>query len=104
MQTLEKPVRAAEELVDDLGRLRAKIAELQDAAKRLEALLVASGSDAIEGRLYRAAISRVEGRATVNWQAVAKHFGPSHQLVTAHTTIGAPYVVVRVSARSKAPR
>jgi len=34
-----------------------------------------------------------------DWETIARRFDPSHQLITAHTSHGDPYHVVRVSAR-----
>ena len=55
--------------VDELGTLKAQIATLTEREKQLKAALVASGYAALEGNLYRAAISWTE-RATLDGDAV----------------------------------
>jgi hypothetical protein len=89
-------------IVDRLGVLAAAAAEIETEVKALKAELILAGVPAVEGDLYRAAVSHCPGRETVAWRAIAEHFKPSRQLITAHTEHGAPYSVVRVSARKGA--
>ena len=51
------------------------------------------------GQLHRAAVSYCPGRDVIDWRAIAEHFAPSRQLITAHTSTGAAFYTVRVSAR-----
>jgi hypothetical protein len=85
--------------VDRLAIIKRDIAELQAEELALKTLLIATGAPVIEGSQHRAAITYDTTRTTTNWQAVAQHFKPSRQLVTAHTTEGAPFAVVRLSAK-----
>ena len=85
--------------VDQLGKLKAEIAALQDEEKQLKALLAASGYQALDGQTFRASISWSDGRVGIDWRAIAEHFNPSRQLVTAHTSQGEPFPVIKVSAR-----
>jgi hypothetical protein len=87
------------QMVDELGQLKANIANLQAQEKDLKAKLAASGFQAVDGQHYRASISWQEGRVSIDWRAVAEHFNPSRQLVTAHTSKWDPVVTIRVSAR-----
>ena len=89
-------------IVDRLGILAAASADIDNEVKALKAELILAGLPAIEGELYRAAISHCAGRETVAWKAIAEHLRPSRQLITAHTENGAPYSTVRVSARKGA--
>jgi hypothetical protein len=89
-------------IVDRLGVLAAASAEIDNETKALKAELILAGVPAIEGDLYRAAISHCPGRETIAWRAIAEHFKPSRQLITAHTSAGAPFSTVRVSARKGA--
>jgi len=84
--------------VDRLAIIKRDISELQAEETALKMILAASGAPVIEGSQYRAAISITSRKAT-DWAAIAQHFKPSRQLVTAHTTEGAPYAVVRISAK-----
>ena len=85
--------------VDRIGQIKATIASLKVDQDALESMLVDSGLPVVEGAMYRAAISHCDGRATIDWQSIAAKFEPSRQLVAAHTKHGAPYDMVRVSAR-----
>jgi hypothetical protein len=85
--------------VDQLGYIRAQIADLQAIEKTLKAAIEAAGMPRIEGRLYKAAVILSEGRVSIDWQSIANHFSPSRQLITAHTSQGAAFSAIRVSAR-----
>jgi len=84
--------------VDQLAAVKAELSELQAREAELKNILAAAGPDVIEGTQHRAAIS-ITARTAINWQAIAQHLKPSRQLITAHTTEGAPFAVVRISAK-----
>ena len=86
-------------VVDELAIVKAQAAELADREKELKSLLIAAGVSPIEGDLHRATVSLVSGRTSIDWKSIAEHFSPSRQLVTAHTSKGADYHMVRVTAR-----
>lgn len=88
--------------VDRLAVIKATMAALSSEEKELKGLLADSGLAVIEGSLHRAAVSQCPGRDVIDWAAVAARFEPSRQLIKAHTTTGAPYAVVRVSAKKGA--
>lgn len=90
------------DLVDQLLSVKASIAELEQREREIKDCLIATGESTIEGILARASVSYCQGREKIDWQAIAERFNPSRQLVTAHTTIGSPFHVVRVSARKGA--
>ena len=75
-------------IADELGRLRADIKRLQTAQKFLENLLKEKGVTEVDGELYRVAVSYGIETERVNWRKVAEKVGFSHQLRTAHTTVG----------------
>ena len=89
-------------IVDQLGELKARIAELTAEEKVLKDRLAARGAGAYEGEEYRATISITEreGRDPAFRQLVeelvAKHTTPQYR--AAHTTIS-EVVSVRVVAR-----
>jgi len=85
--------------VDRLAIIKTMIADLTAEEKTIRAQLAESGHDVIEGTLHRAAISICAGRENIDWHAIASKFEPSRQLIKAHTSTGAPYAVVRVSAK-----
>jgi len=84
--------------VDQLAETKSHIATLQAREEELKNILAAAGPDVIEGTQHRAAIS-ISTRTAINWKAIAEHLKPSRQLITAHTTEGAPFAVVRISAK-----
>ena len=84
-------------VVDQLGKLMAKIKDLSNQEAELKALLKDSGEPVVEGRLYRATVSKSEV-SSVDWRAVAEKLEPSRQLVAAHTT-ESERVALRVVAR-----
>ena len=77
--------RKLSEVVDELGLVRAEIAELQDRKKEYEQILKDSGEDEIEGRIYRATVSRFTQLKTA-WKAIAEKLGASRQIITANTS------------------
>lgn len=87
-------------LVDRLAMIKAAIAREQEAEKHIKQRLIESGYTAIDGTLHRAAISLCDGRKSIDWESIAHKLGtPSRQLIAAHTKVGEPFHVVRVSAR-----
>lgn len=84
--------------VDQLAEVKAHISTLQARETELKQILAAAGPDVIEGATHRAAVS-ITARTAIDWQAIAQHLKPSRQLITAHTTEGAPFAVVRISAK-----
>jgi hypothetical protein len=84
--------------VDQLAEVKSHIATLQARETELKSILAAAGPDVIEGTQHRAAIS-ITARTAIDWQAIAQHLKPSRQLITAHTSTGNPYAVIRISAK-----
>lgn len=85
-------------VVDQLGSIKAQIADLQAIEKELKAELSGSGFSFVDGGAYRASI-HWQSHTSIDWRAIAEHFNPSRQLVTAHSSHGDLSPVVRVSAR-----
>jgi hypothetical protein len=84
--------------VDELGTLKAQIAALTEREKQLKAALTASGYAALEGNLYRAAITWTE-RATLDGDAVRALL--TEEQVRQCTKVS-EVISVRVSARKRA--
>ena len=99
MQTNQLEVINLSAVVDELALIKAQAAELADKEKELKAILISAGVSPIEGDLHRATVSLVSGRTSIDWKSIAEHFNPSRQLVTAHTSKGNDYHMVRVTAR-----
>jgi len=84
-------------LADELGLIRARMADLKDREIEIREVMIAAGISAFEDKKFRAVV--VESlRTLINWKAVAEKLEPSHQLVTAHTT-EKEVISIRVSAR-----
>lgn len=87
------------DMVDQLAIVKRDIAELQAQEEALKIVLASAGFDEIEGSMHRAAITHDATRKTINWQAVAKCFNPSPDLIEAHTTTSEPFDIVRIGAK-----
>lgn len=84
-------------LADELGAVRAQMADLKDREREIRNTLIEAGVKTLEDDIFRALV--VESiRTMIDWKAVAAKLKPSHQLVTAHTT-EKEVISVRVSAR-----
>lgn len=84
-------------LADELGMIRAHMADLKDREKSIRETFIEAGVTALEGENFRAVV--VESiRTMIDWKAVAAKLEPSRQLVTAHTT-EKDVVSIRVNAR-----
>ena len=84
-------------LADELGTIRAQMADLKDREREIRDTLIEAGVKALEDETFRALV--VESlRTMIDWKAVAAHLKPSRQLVTAHTT-EREVISIRVSAR-----
>ena len=75
-------------LTDEIGSIRSEIKRLEALDKKLTDELKASGEGKHLGAIYKSTVSPTNPRISINWEAVAMHFSPSHQLITAHTTKG----------------
>ena len=84
-----------EEVVDRLGVLKAQIADLVEAENELKAMLIAQGSGAYDGRVFRATVTESE-RAQLDIDAARRKLGS--KWVKAHTSYS-NVTSVRVVAR-----
>ena len=75
-------------LTDEIGSIRAEIDRLKSLDKQLTEQLKAAGEAKYQGNIYKSTVYCTKARVTVNWQAIAMHFEPSRQLITAHSTTG----------------
>lgn len=85
--------------VEQLAKVKAEIAALRTIEADLKQVLIDSGASAVDGTYYRATVSDVQAKETIDWYTIAMKFNPSRQLIKAHTTKGANYFAVRVYAR-----
>lgn len=92
---MEEEMATNYNMVDQLGIVLAKKAELAKEETEIKAALVAAGVGSYEGELFRATVSKTE-RNTLDMKAVRQHLSP--QFVRAHT-VTAEVDVVRVVAK-----
>jgi histidinol-phosphate/aromatic aminotransferase/cobyric acid decarboxylase-like protein len=85
--------------VDELGALRAVIADLTKQADHIRAELEDAGLTAIDGQHYSASFATVSGRTITDWETIAQRFKPSAQLIRAYTKTGKPSTRLNVTAR-----
>lgn len=85
--------------VDELGMLRAQIAELEERAATLRADLESAGLKHMEGRLYRATMTECAGRAVTDWKTIAQRLNASPQLVRAYTKTTEGHMRLTITAR-----
>lgn len=78
-------MKALSKIVDELGLLKAEISDLAEKKADLEKILKDSGKAEVDGKIFRATISRFP-RTTVAWKAIAKKLGASRQLITANSS------------------
>jgi aspartate aminotransferase-like enzyme len=85
--------------VDELGALRAVIADLTKHADQIRAELEEAGLETIDGKNYSATITQCKGRTVTDWETIAKRFKPSAQLIRAYTKTGKPSSRLNITAR-----
>lgn len=73
-------------LVDELGQLQDQAAALAAQIDSLKTTIKAQGAGRYLGSRWQSLVVDVAEGKKINWQAVAEHFAPSHQLITAHTS------------------
>ena len=83
------------QLADDLGFLKAKIAELTSQEKALKEKLIASKCTGVNGDVFRVTISTSE-RESLDMKAVREKLSP--QFIAAHTSV-TEVTTVKVVAR-----
>jgi hypothetical protein len=92
--------------IDELGMIKAQIAELRELEKQLsnkvKGEIFDSGEQAIEGDMYRACLTMSDRKVT-DWKKIAMDLGASAQKIRANTK-ATGYSSLRVSARSTAAK
>jgi len=73
-------------LVDELGQLQDQAAALAAQIDTIKTTIKQQGAGRYPGSRWQSLVVDVAESKKTNWQAVAEHFSPSHQLITAHTT------------------
>ena len=88
----------AGQIADELGAIRAALADLKKREDDARAKLLELGINSAEGQLFRVTVSHAD-RERVDWAAVAEKLQPSRQLITAHT-IRAEVITIRTNSKT----
>lgn len=97
---LAAPAPTLAQDVDRLGALRAEIDRLTKQADDIRTRLEAAYLDTIEGEIFRATFTQVEGSSRTDWKAVAAKFKPSAQLIRAHTKTSDAHTRMTLTAKT----
>jgi hypothetical protein len=92
-------------IVDDLGAVRAQIAELKLREEALASAVKAEGFGAYEGALFRATVSEVASSTTLDPKAAEaklRELGVDGRWFSKHQKVRAASVAIRVVARKGA--
>jgi hypothetical protein len=84
-------------MVDQLGALDSQIKALTKQADILKAAIKVHGPERYNGSQFSALVFESEGRTVTDWKAIAEHFNPSRQLITAHTETGLPVRSIKLA-------
>lgn len=88
--------------VDQLGSVKARIAELKAEEARLASLVAESGYDAYEGNLFRATVSKVDDRKSLDVKAAEaklRELGVDGRWFSKNQKTSKGYTTVKVVAR-----
>lgn len=84
-------------LIDELGSINKQIKALTERSDAIKTELKATGLGKASGYVYSALVYASEGRIVTDWRAIAEHFEPSRQMITAYTSQSAPVISVKVT-------
>lgn len=98
---MNKSMSNLKPFIDELGEIKAQMAELKKRTKSLVATLKEAGIKAEEGELFRVVLSEVEDFWGTDWENVAMKFKPSRQLIQGNQVlVRKGYTRVNVYART----
>lgn len=102
MATAANTIDLAASVVDRLGDIKAQIAELKKVEANLIALIVNTGDDAIDGNLFRATVSEVAERQSLDVKAAEaklRELGVDGRWFSKNQKTTKGYTTVKVVAR-----
>jgi F0F1-type ATP synthase membrane subunit c/vacuolar-type H+-ATPase subunit K len=102
MATAPNTIDLAASVVDRLGSIKAQIAELKAVEANLTALLANSGEGAVEGNLFRATVSQVAERQSLDAKAAEaklRDLGVDGRWFSKNQKVTKGYTTVKVVAR-----
>lgn len=102
MATNPNTIDLSANVVDRLGAIKAQIAELKKVEGNLTELLINSGTDVVDGGTFRATISEVAGRTSLDAKAAEaklRELGVDGRWFSKNQKVSKGYTTVRVVAR-----
>ena len=102
MATAANTIDLAASVVDRLGDIKAQIAELKKVEANLVALIVNTGDSAIDGNLFRATVSEVAERSSLDAKAAEaklRELGVDGRWFSKNQKVTKGYTTVKVVAR-----
>ena len=102
MATAANTIDLAASVVDRLGDIKAQIAELKKVEANLVALIVNTGDTAIDGGLFRATVSEVAERQSLDVKAAEaklRELGVDGRWFSKNQKVTTSYTTVKVVAR-----
>ena len=89
MQTIEKQTIVLTPdlfaVIDEAGAIHAEIARLTKQLDAMKSRIKATGTGKVTGFNYESNVFEKTISDKTDWEAIAMHFEPSRQLITAHT-------------------
>lgn len=83
--------------IDEAGALDSEIKRLTKQLDVIKARIKANGAGDFGGFVFNAKVIEASPVSRTDWEAIARKFEPSYQLIAAHTSTGSPVVSVRFS-------
>ena len=81
--------------IDEAGALDSEIKRLTKQLDAIKAIIKAQGAGDFGGFMFNAKVIEANPVERTDWEAVARKFDPSYQLIAAHTKTSAPVVSIR---------
>lgn len=88
---------SVDSMINEYGAVHAEITRLTKIKDQLSKEIKALGAGTYETPIYKGLVYSVSGKESINWEAIAMKFNPSHQLITAHTKHGEPSLSLKVT-------
>jgi phage host-nuclease inhibitor protein Gam len=89
---------SVQSIIDEIGNMDREISRLKAQRDDFAAIVKLTGEGRYYGQQFEGLVYSSKGRVVTNWKAVAEHFSPSRQLLSAHTTTGEPTLSLKVEA------
>ena len=81
--------------IDEAGALDSEIKRLTKQLDAIKATIKAQGAGDFGGFVFNAKVIEANPVERIDWEAVARKFDPSYQLIAAHTKTSAPVISIR---------